>query len=72
VQRLVIESILESNREKAIHAMMMDPLTAAVGSLEEIREMANELFEAEKRLLTGLLDKSLKKQNLQNLCREFS
>ncbi|KXA91224.1 glycoside hydrolase family 4 [candidate division MSBL1 archaeon SCGC-AAA259A05] len=55
VQRLVIESILESDREKAIRAMMMDPLTAAVGSLKEIRDMANELFEAEKDYLPDYL-----------------
>lgn len=55
LQRLVVRSILESNREKAIRAMMMDPLTAAVGSLEEIREMANELFEAEKDYLPDYL-----------------
>jgi hypothetical protein len=33
---------------------MLDPLTAAVCSLAEIREMCNRLFEAEKHLLDYL------------------
>jgi alpha-galactosidase len=42
---------LEYDREAAIHALMLDPLTAAVCSLDEIRSMAEELFEAEKDML---------------------
>ncbi|GAG20865.1 unnamed protein product, partial [marine sediment metagenome] len=34
--------------EAIIHAMMVDPLSAAVCSPEEIRKMAEELFKAEK------------------------
>ncbi len=48
VHELVVKSILEQDKEAAIHAMMMDPLTAAVCSLAEIRQMAEELFQAEK------------------------
>ncbi len=42
---------LEKSREAAIHALMLDPLTAAVCSPAEIRQMTNELFEAEKDFL---------------------
>ncbi len=44
---------VEKDREAAIHALMLDPLTAAVCSLDEIRKMAGELFEAEKKFLPG-------------------
>jgi hypothetical protein len=39
---------LSCDRETLIHAMMLDPLSAAVCSLDEIRSMAEELFRAEK------------------------
>ncbi len=54
VQRLAVEAVLEDDREKAVHACMLDPLTAAVCSLAEIREMCGRLFEAEKHLLDYL------------------
>jgi len=44
---------IEKSKEAAIHALMLDPLTAAVCSPSEIRNMALELFEAEKRFLKG-------------------
>ena len=54
VQGLTVEAVLEEDREKAVHACMLDPLTAAVCSLAEIREMCDRLFEAEKHLLDYL------------------
>ena len=51
VQDLAVQAVLDGDREKAIHACMLDPLTAAVCSLAEIREMCGRLFEAEKHLL---------------------
>jgi len=48
VFELCVEGILKNNREAVIHAMMLDPLSAAVCSLGEIRTMAEELFAAEK------------------------
>ena len=54
VQDLAVQAVLEQDREKAIHACMLDPLTAAVCSLAEIREMCERLFEAEKKLLEYL------------------
>ncbi len=48
---VAVEAILARSREGAIRALMLDPLTAAVCSLDEIRSMANELFEAEKQYL---------------------
>lgn len=42
---------VERDREAAVHSLMVDPLTAAVCSPAEIRAMAEELFEAEKKFM---------------------
>jgi hypothetical protein len=36
---LVATAILEQDREAAVHALMVDPLTTAVCSLDEIRRL---------------------------------
>jgi len=48
---LAAEAAVTRNKEMAIHALMMDPLTAAVCSVDEIRSMGNEMFRAEKDFL---------------------
>jgi alpha-galactosidase len=48
---LVATAVLEEDREAAVHALMVDPLTAAACSLEEIRAMFDEMAEAEKEYL---------------------
>src|SRR5690606_19909393 len=50
---LAVIAALEKSREAAAHALMLDPLTAAVCSPEEIRQMTNELIDAQKDLLPG-------------------
>jgi alpha-galactosidase len=47
VQELAVRAALKVDREGAFHAIALDPLTAAVLSLEEIRQMVDEMFEAE-------------------------
>jgi alpha-galactosidase len=42
---------IERSKEAAIHALMLDPLTAAVCSPAEIKAMTLELFKAEKAFL---------------------
>ena len=44
---LSVSAVIERDREMALHALMVDPLTAAVCSLSEIEQMFDELFEAE-------------------------
>ncbi|AQQ71663.1 Alpha-galactosidase [Limihaloglobus sulfuriphilus] len=51
VYQLCAQGIIEQNREMIIHAMMFDPLSAAVCSPEEIRKMAAELFRAERNYI---------------------
>lgn len=50
---LAATAVVERSREAAIHALMLDPLTAAVLTPAEIRDMTLELFEAEKKYLPG-------------------
>jgi alpha-galactosidase len=42
---------IERSKDAAIHALMLDPLTAAMCSPAEIKEMTLELFDAEKAFL---------------------
>jgi alpha-galactosidase len=51
VHELAVTSLLEGDREAAVHALMLDPLTAAVCSLEEIRSLFDELYEAEREFI---------------------
>ena len=53
VHELVVQSLLERDREKARLALMLDPLTAAVCSLEEITRMFDEMWEAERPYLSA-------------------
>ena len=44
---LAVEAFLQKDRDMAMRALMVDPLTAAVCSLDEIKAMFDELYEAE-------------------------
>jgi alpha-galactosidase len=50
---LAAEACITKSKEAAIHALMLDPLTSAVCSTQEIRNMALEMFEAEAEFLPG-------------------
>ncbi len=50
---LAATAAIERNVEAAIHALMLDPLTAAVCTTDQIRDMTLELFKAEKKFLPG-------------------
>ena len=52
VQELAVRAVLDRDREAAFHAVALDPLTASVLALDEIRAMFEEMWEAEKHLLT--------------------
>ena len=51
MENLAVDAILEKNKRKLIQAVYMDPLCAAVCSLEEIEQMCEELFEVNKEFL---------------------
>ncbi|HLP02906.1 MAG TPA: alpha-glucosidase/alpha-galactosidase [Opitutaceae bacterium] len=47
------QAAIEHSVEKAIHALLLDPLTAALCTPAQIKAMTLELFRAEKRFLPG-------------------
>ncbi len=51
VQKAAVEGALDFDREKIYHAILLDPNTASVCSPAEIRDMVEEMFEAEARWL---------------------
>jgi alpha-galactosidase len=51
VQILAGEAALNGDTEKIVHAVAMDPLTSAVCTLKQIREMCSEMLEAQRQWL---------------------
>ena len=51
VHELVVEALLERSKHKAKYALMLDPLTAAVCSPEEIDHLFEEMWTAERESL---------------------
>src|ERR1700687_259826 len=51
VHELVVQALLERDRQKAKYALMLDPLTAAVCSVQEIDQMFEEMWNAERESL---------------------
>lgn len=51
IENMVVEACMERNKEKVINAVQMDSLCSAVCSLQEIRDMCEELFAAEEEYL---------------------
>lgn len=51
VQELAVTAAITGEREHVYHAVMMDPLTGALLTLEQIRSMTDELFKAHASLL---------------------
>ena len=60
VQRLAVEAAISGDPERIVHACAMDPLTAAVLTLKEVREMASEMFEAQKKWLPQFEGKTIR------------
>ncbi len=48
---LAVQAVLEQDREKALYALYVDPLSAAVCSPAEIKSMFEELWEADRAYL---------------------
>jgi len=51
LETLAVQGSVEGDKEKVVHALMYDPLSAAVCSMQEIRDMANEMFKKNKEYL---------------------
>ena len=51
IHALMAQAILERDRQAALYALLLDPLTAAVCSPHEIRDLFDEMWEAERPYL---------------------
>ncbi len=51
MESLVVEAAMEKDRRKVFHAVCMDPLTSAVCSLQEIKDMCDQLFAVNEAFL---------------------
>lgn len=51
IENLVVDAAVRKDKEAVYHAVYNDPLSSAVCSLEEIRQMCDELFEINKDFL---------------------
>jgi alpha-galactosidase len=52
-QELVVRGIVEKDKNKIYQASLLDPLTAAILTIDETRQMVDELFQAEKKYVKG-------------------
>jgi alpha-galactosidase len=52
VQEMVVRGHMDKDREAIYQAMALDPLTAAVCTLDQIHDMAEEMFEANQPWIT--------------------
>ena len=53
IENLVVEAWEEKSRQKVYQAVSLDPLCSAVLSLEEIKEMCDEIFAVNEDYLGG-------------------
>jgi alpha-galactosidase len=60
VQGLTVEASFTGDPEMVMQAVALDPLTAAVLTLKEIRDMTAELLEAERKYLPQFAGKKLR------------
>jgi alpha-galactosidase len=60
VQRLAVEAALTGDTEQIVQACAMDPLTGAVLTLKETRDMASEMLEAQRRWLPQFEGKKIR------------
>ena len=59
VQRLAVHAALSGDPEHVVHACALDPLTSAVLTLKEIRDMASEMLRAQAEWLPQFEGKSI-------------
>jgi alpha-galactosidase len=53
VHELAVRGIVEKDKTKLFQAILLDPLTGAMLTIDETRRMVDEIFEAEKEYLKG-------------------
>jgi alpha-galactosidase len=55
VQSMIVEAALNNSKEATRHAVMLDPLTSSLLTLDDTRRMVDELLKAENRWLPRLV-----------------
>ena len=53
VQELAVRGIVEKDKTKVLQAILLDPLTFSMLSIDEIKEIVSEIFKAEKQFMKG-------------------
>jgi alpha-galactosidase len=53
VQELAVRGIVEKDKTKLFQAILVDPLTSAILTIDETRTLVDEMFKAEKEYLKG-------------------
>jgi alpha-galactosidase len=53
VQQLAVQGIIEKNKTKMFQAVLLDPLTSAVTTIDETRQLVDEMFKIEKQYTKG-------------------
>ena len=70
VYDLAVRGLMEKDRQAIYHAMMLDPLSAAVCSLAEIQQMTDELAWAEKDYIPSFMTRGLKRPKRKSTKRK--
>jgi alpha-galactosidase len=70
VQGLAVEASFAGDPELIVQAVALDPLTAAVLTLREIREMVSEMLEAQRKYLPQFAGKGVKKVGLISIPKD--
>jgi alpha-galactosidase len=53
LQEMAVRGIMEKDKNKIFQALLLDPLTAALLTIDEIRLLTDKMFEAEKKWVKG-------------------
>ena len=54
VQELAVQGIVEKDKIKIFHSILLDPLTSVRLTIDEIRQMVDELFQVDaKKYMNG-------------------
>jgi alpha-galactosidase len=53
MQELIVRGVAEKDKTKIFHSILLDPLTAAMLTIEETRKMVDEMFAAETKYVKG-------------------
>lgn len=72
VQQLAVEAGLTGNPEHAMQAVAMDPLTSAVCTLKEVRDMTREMLKAQSQWLPQFKDRELSPRSIVEIGRDVT